>query len=263
MNIVQISDLHLCENNKCAFFQADSTLALRKTVDYLLHLTIDVDVVVVSGDVSNDGSIGAYQAAKKELERLPWPVYYIPGNHDDQFAMQKTQLLPKDRIQAACRRIDFPEAVIILLDSVQKGKSGGCVSDEILELLKNILTKDDSRPTLLFMHHVPFRTGYTVMDEPFEQVEKLMDVLNGQQNMYVCCGHIHAPMSTKLQHLYINTCPPVCMAMEFDLTPHGGNMFYTSEPQFVLHAVEGSQVITHFVTVPTGEVRKGPYTFSV
>lgn len=263
MNIIQISDLHLCENNKYAFLRADSTLALHRTVDYFLHSSIQADVVVVSGDVSTDGSIGAYQTAKKELARLPWPVYYIPGNHDNPAAMQKMQLLPEDWRQAACRRIEFPEAVIILLDSVRRGQSRGGVSDETLELLKSALSEDDGRPTFLFMHHVPFRTGYTAMDEPFEQVEKLMKLLSGRQNLYMCCGHIHAPIVTKMQQISVNTCPPICMAMEFDLTPQGGDMFYTSEPQFMLHVVEGAQVITHFATVPTGEIRKGPYTFSI
>ena len=67
MNIIQLSDLHLCENNNHAFLHADSTLALHKTVEYFLHSSIEADVVVVSGDVSNDGSIGAYQTAKNEL----------------------------------------------------------------------------------------------------------------------------------------------------------------------------------------------------
>ena len=194
---------------------------------------------------------------------MPWPVYYIPGNHDKHIAMQQAQLLPEDWRQATCRRIDFPEARIILLDSVQKGQSRGGVSDEALELLRDSLPVDDNKPTFLFMHHVPFRTGYTVMDEPFEQVEKLMELLANRQNLYVCCGHIHASIVTKMQQISVNTCPPVCMAMEFDLTPQGGDMFYTSEPQFALYTVEGSQVITHFVTVPTREIRKGPYTFSI
>lgn len=263
MNIIQISDLHLCENDHPAFQWADSTLALRNTVDYFLHSSIEADAVVVSGDISNDGSIGAYQTAKDELDRLPWPVYYIPGNHDDPVAMQQMQMLPRDPYQAACRRLDFPEAVIILLNSAHKGLSSGYVSNEALKLLKKYLSEDDGRPTFLFMHHVPFRTGYTVMDEPFEQAEKLMRLLAGRQNLLICCGHIHASIVTKVQQVSMNTCPPVCMAMEFDLTSQGGDMFYTSEPQFTLYVVEGSQVVTHFATVPTGESRRGPYTFSV
>ena len=261
MNVIQLSDLHLCEGGRFAFSRADSTRALRETVDYFLSSFIDIDAVIVCGDVSNDGSPGSYQTAKSELARLPWPVYYIPGNHDNRLAMQQAQLLPQDRNQAACRRLNFSEASIILLDSVLEGQSRGGISDETLKLLENCLSKDDDRPTFLFMHHVPFCTGYSVMDEPFEQVDKLMQTLSDQKNLHICCGHIHASIATRMRQISVCTCSPVCMAMEFDLTPQGGNMFYTSEPQFALHAVKGTQVITHFVTVPTRELREGPYPF--
>lgn len=263
MNIIQITDLHLCKDGGPAFLHADSSRALRQTVDYFLQTPIRADAVVVSGDISSDGSLSAYQAAKRELGRLPWPVYYIPGNHDDRRTMQQAALIPADPQQAVCHRVDLQDVSLILLDTVLDGQSRGGVSDDTLALLSDCLPQDPTTPVLLFMHHVPFVTGYTAMDEPFEQAEKLTALLSGHPCIRVCCGHIHASMATQIRQISMITCSPVSMAMEFDLTAQGGDAFYTSEPQFALHCVDGGQIITHFATIPTREARLGPYTFSV
>lgn len=262
MNIIQITDLHLCRDGEKSFLHADAAQALRHTVDYFLRCHIPMDVVVASGDISNDGSMESYQTALRELEKLPCPVYFVPGNHDDRRHMAQAGLIPTDPNEAACRVVETTDARIILLDSTVDGKSWGQVGSEKMKLLRKYLSEDASKPVLMFMHHVPFITGYTVMDEPFSGVEEFISLIS-EKKLYICCGHIHAAMTTQIGQANVLTCPPVCMEMEFDLSPQGGDMFYTSEPQFALHTIKGQQVISHFTEVPTGETRKGPYTFSI
>lgn len=38
--------------------------------------------MIVSGDLTEHGSLAEYQALARLLDRLPIPVYAIPGNHD-------------------------------------------------------------------------------------------------------------------------------------------------------------------------------------
>lgn len=262
MNIIQITDLHLCRDGQKSFLHADAAKALHDTVDYFLRSRIQMDAVVVSGDVSNDGSAESYQIARKELGRLPCSVYFVPGNHDDRRQMMQAGLIPADPREAVCRMVDTSEARILLLDSTADGKSWGQIGTEKLEILRQCLREEVSKPVFLFMHHVPFMTGYTVMDEPFSGVEEFISLVS-ERKLHVCCGHIHAAMTTRIGQADILTCPPVCMEMELDLSAQGGDMFYTSEPQFALHVIEGQQVISHFAEVPTGESRQGPYTFSI
>lgn len=262
MNIIQITDIHLCQNEGMAFLRADVSQALKDTVEYFLHSTLKIDLIVVSGDVSTDGSIDSYQAALHEINRLQCPVLFVPGNHDCRENMQAAGLLPPDPDYFPCRLVETPEASIILMDTTKADESRGFVGEDCLEQLSVFLDRNLQKPTFLFMHHVPFTTGFTVMDEPFSGVEKLTDLLAGKP-LTVCCGHIHAGMLTRIGLSNVITCPPVCMEMELDLSADGGDMFYNAEPQFVLHRVKGQQVISHFVTVPTGNPRKGPYSFSV
>lgn len=262
MNIIQLTDLHLCQNGEKAFLQADATQTLKDTVEYFLNSTLKIDMIVISGDISTDGSMDSYQSVLHELNRLPYPVYYVPGNHDCREYMQEVGMLPRGSDYSTCRLVETPEASIILVDTLKEGESRGFVGEECLAQLSVLLNKDLQKPTFLFMHHVPFATGFTVMDEPFDGVEKLHALIEGKA-LTVCCGHIHAGMVTRIGSSNVITCPPICMDMELDLSPTGGDMFYTAEPQFMLHCVKDQQVISHFATVPTGESRKGPYTFSV
>ncbi|WP_434310202.1 metallophosphoesterase [Hominifimenecus sp. rT4P-3] len=262
MNIVQITDLHLCQNGEKAFHRADATQALKNSVNYLLHSAISIDLVVVSGDISTDGSMDAYETALHELKRLPCPVYYVPGNHDCCKRMEQAGMIPVSSNGTACREIDLPEVSIILMNTAMAGESRGFVNKETLEQLREILNKEAGKPTFLFMHHVPFVTGFTVMDEPFSGVEEF-NALISKKEINVCCGHIHAGMVTHTGLATVITCPPICMEMELDFTPAGGDMFYVSEPQFAIHCVNEKQVVTHFAVVPTAESRRGPYPFSV
>ena len=262
MNILQITDLHLCRKGEKAFLHADSGDALRHSIDYFLQSRIPADLMVVSGDVSSDGSLDSYEYARQELSRLPFPVYCIPGNHDDHKNMAKAGLIPADPSDSVCRILNLPEADLVLLDSTRKGESRGGVSSAQLEFVENALRQAEGKPVFLFLHHTPFITGYTVMDEPFEGMDAFHKLLNAE-NLVVCCGHIHASISAHLKGAAVIACPPVSMEMEFDLSEKGGDMFYLSEPGFAFHVVDGTQVITHFAFVPDGTVREGPYTFSV
>lgn len=262
MNIIQITDLHLCRNGEKAFLRADANQALKDTVEYFLHSALDIDLIVVSGDVSTDGSLSAYQAVQQELSRLSCPIYFVPGNHDCRENMQAVGFLPQGSEYSPCRLVETDEASIVLLDTSKAGESRGAASKECLAQLNALLSKDLQKPTFLFMHHVPFTTGYTAMDEPFDGVEEL-NALIADKPITVCCGHIHAGMMTRMGLANVITCPPVCMEMEFDLSEKGGDMFYTSPPQFALHCVQDQQVISHFVTVPTEASHQGPFTFSI
>ena len=40
------------------------------------------DVVLVTGDIVNNGGADEYDTARRLLQRFPMPVYVVPGNHD-------------------------------------------------------------------------------------------------------------------------------------------------------------------------------------
>lgn len=270
MLILQLSDLHFTAGGP-AFGHGTPETDLKNTVDYLLGAPFAPDLVVVTGDLSTDGSPDSYRAAMTQLSRLPWPLYLLPGNHDDRDAMAQIcgPLCRMDPVlYPHCQnRLELPEVTLLFLDSVRPGEGRGGIPSHTLDWVQHNLPADRTRPTLVFLHHVPFPTGLPLMDKPVENLEPLLALLRGYSNLLICCGHIHTPITALHHGVRVAACPPVCMQMELDFragapAPRpGGDAYFTAEPMFALHRITGNTVVTHFAAVPTGQPRTGPWYF--
>lgn len=262
MILLQLSDLHIAEEGKPAFGCVNSLQMLQETVSYILHSGVKPDVAVVTGDISTDGSESSYRMAKAELDRLGLPVYMVPGNHDDQTAMERVY-----RDSARIRTVFQPlleqaEGVdLVLLNSSVDGQSYGSIRPSDLSWLKAQVPLAPDNPMLVFMHHVPFATGYTVMDEPFERASDLLQILAGYPRLLVCCGHIHAGIIASVNRVSVITCPPVSMTMDLNFGSNGGDAFFIGQPAFALHIVRECCIQTHFCCVPYDDTRRGPFPF--
>lgn len=89
MRLLHLSDTHLDRSGGPDADGADGTAALRHLLAELGHLH-DLDAVVVTGDVADDGSREAYARARGLLSdyagRRGADIFYTTGNHDDRAA---------------------------------------------------------------------------------------------------------------------------------------------------------------------------------
>lgn len=263
MQLLQLSDLHIVAGGGKAFRQAESLTELRHTIDYILTAGIAPDMAIVTGDLSSDGSTDSYRLAKEQLSRLPCPIHVIPGNHDEKAEMTEVfgSLCHTALSGEGGRCVTLSGVRLLLLDSALLGKHHGGVDENSLRWLKSQLPDDRTAPVMVFLHHFPFRSGYTKMDKPFENADALLTLLQGRQNLQICSGHLHAGMFTRRGDVNLMTCPPVSMLMELDFTPGGGDRFYTAQPGFALHAIEDGQLSSHLCCVPACDHHGGPYSF--
>jgi len=79
MNIIHLSDLHIGKSSNLQ--------KTKRIVDWVLeHPQVhDTEVVLISGDLVDDGALWQFQQAEKELDRLRaegFSVLVVPGNHD-------------------------------------------------------------------------------------------------------------------------------------------------------------------------------------
>jgi len=100
------------------------------------------------------------------LDGLRLPIFPIPGNHDDRelirIAFPKIDALSKDGPLSYAIE-DWPVR-IIALDSSVDGKPYGRLGQAQLDWLAEKLEQDRSKPTLVMLHHPPFKTGIGHMD---------------------------------------------------------------------------------------------------
>ena len=262
--MAQISDLHIKREGELSYGVVDTAAMLRRCVAQLLHAPRRPDLLLVTGDLVDSGSPQEYATLRRLLAPLAVPAYFIPGNHDDRAALRAEftdqpwlhQWPPY--IQYA---IDDWPLRIVALDSVIPGDDGGRLCDERLAWLDATLAAAPRVPTLVMLHHPPFRTWITGMDRHgLEAPEKFATVIARHvQVERIICGHMHRAIDARLGRMPVSVCPSPAHQIALDMAPQARASFVMEPPAYQLHLWSaGSGLVTH--TVPIGNFA-GPYGF--
>ena len=81
--VVQLTDSHLFADAEGDLLGLQTQASLDAVVDMVLEQISRMDLVLATGDITQDGSEAAYRRFIASSLRLPAPCYWIPGNHDD------------------------------------------------------------------------------------------------------------------------------------------------------------------------------------
>lgn len=222
--ILQLTDLHVVAEGALASGVLDTRGILDTAIDRLIDLRPalgPLDAVLVTGDISDDGSPESYDLARSELERLALPVLVIPGNHDC-----------REALRAAFRHLDqMPErglvdwkaevgdTWVIGIDTLVEGQSGGRIRPESLAFLGEALAGAGSRPVVVALHHPPMQTGIRFMDAIGLENIGALDVALAVETseITILAGHVHSIHYGKLGRHRVATSPAICSAFSLDL----------------------------------------------
>ena len=82
---IHLSDFHLVEDETASSRAFNAKYILKNPVDKIFGKKEDfgnLDGVIITGDISDDGSTASYSDAYDILKELNLPLLAIPGNHD-------------------------------------------------------------------------------------------------------------------------------------------------------------------------------------
>ncbi len=264
MIIAQISDFHLKPHGELAYGTADTADLLRKVVRHINLLHPIPDVVIVTGDVADDGKPGSYRLAKKLLSSLHMPLFLVPGNHDqkDNLAaafpehLYLSQRLTVGDNSYVCYTVEDYSVRLVGLDTVTPGEHGGGLGPHRLSWLDRTLAERPNIPTLIFMHHPPFPSGIGHMDlEPFRGRRKLASIIRHHPHVErITCGHIHRPITRRFAGTVATVCPGVGMQIVLDLRSQAPSGFNDEPPALMIHCLsdewsDGAGLLTHISMV--------------
>lgn len=210
--LVQLTDSHL-------FAEADGRLLGMRTADSLACVVAQVlaeqpriDLLIASGDLSQDGSQDSYQRFREATACLQAPARWIPGNHDELAALRR-----------ACEGTDLLDPVvdlgawrIVLLDSAIPGSVPGFLEPAQLELLERALSGASGRHCLVTFHHHPVPVGCAWL-EPLGLInrEALFAVLDRHANVRVVLwGHVHQELDGWRNEVRLLASPSTCVQFE-------------------------------------------------
>lgn len=200
MKIVQITDTHFVPPGQM-LYGLDPAQALRRIVADIEARNDDADLVVITGDLANDGDEEAYRLLRETLAPLKAPIRLMLGNHDSRPVFRKVfPDMPVDGngyVQSSMTTQDGALR-LLFLDSHAAGIIGGTYCEERLDWLEGELAAAPQTPVIVFIHHPPFETGLAHFRHiGFHGPERLVRLLEahraGVRHLY--CGHIHVSLS--------------------------------------------------------------------
>lgn len=188
MRLVQITDAHLHADKEA---RSRAGVPWRQFQQVLERVIAErPDIVVFTGDVSQDETSASYTLACQALASLPCPWFWIPGNHDQPELMLAEHPLLEE--------VDLEQWRLLLLNTRVEGQPYGRLGSEQLSSLAAQLEFDD-RPTLIAMHHPPVAVGAAWMDAiGLQDRDAFWQVLSAYpQVKIVLFGHAHQAYAQK------------------------------------------------------------------
>lgn len=258
--VAQISDFHVALPGSPTDRKHDTATLLARALAQLAALDPRPDLVLCTGDLVQDGSAAEYRRLAPLLAALPMPWYVIPGNHDDP-AQLRAAFADRGYLPAQgrlCYVVEAGPLRLIALDTHVPGEPGGCVGDEQLAWLDARLCEGGERPTLVFMHHPPFRTGIVAMDGMgLADGEALAAVISRHPQVErVLCGHLHRPIVRRFAGTIASTCPSTGAQVALDLRPDSRIRMVHEQPGYQLHhwlgGAEGLGLVSHVARFTDG-----------
>jgi len=212
-SILQISDLHLKQHPGETMLGIDTEYYFHRVLDYAFEATPKIDLILVTGDLTQDPCLGNYQRIEQVLQSYGLPCICLPGNHDDDALMQVTLNMG----QVSCNKQTFlGNWQIIALNSRIPGKPGGRLEKKELQFLEDCLRAYPDRYTLIAVHHHCQTIASPWLDAMMiENAEEFLDLLHCYPMVRaVTCGHIHQVMDKRIGSIRVFSAPSTCFQFE-------------------------------------------------
>lgn len=264
MLIAQISDTHISGPDQKTYGIAPMAENLARCIVHINSLTIMPDLVLLSGDVTNDFRLDEARRAADILAALHCPYYLVPGNHDDRDVLWDVfggTACPTRADGFINYVIEGDNVRIIALDSLNAGNSGGAVCDTRAAWLRAALAQGGAQPTVIFLHHPPMKCGVPESDlDGFLGADVLGEIVSGHPNIErILCGHIHLLTHARWCGTVVTTAPSMGMQLNLDLSQSKPSRFSLSDPAYLLHHwIPEGRLITHCIQVNDD---RGPFDF--
>lgn len=209
LRVIQISDIHLFADQDKQLLGVPTRKSFHAVIDLLRNHTQQIDLIILSGDLSQDGSTETYAYIADTLKIFKVPTYWITGNHDNFEVMRKTY--PRELI-ANQKHIVLKNWQLILLNSQKPGFVEGYLDTSQLQFLQECLQIHPDYFTAIFFHHHPVSIGCTWL-EPLglHNAKELWEIVARFPKIKaVFFGHIHQQFEQIVNDIPIFSTPSTC-----------------------------------------------------
>ncbi|WIK59278.1 metallophosphoesterase [Actinotignum urinale] len=199
IRLLHISDTHLFGDGSLHRGVIDTTERLN-TVLHHAQKGEPCAAIIVSGDISDDGTVESYRLAEEKIGALArtWkaPVVWACGNHDARRGMRQAFAFPGMPDDPILSIAEIPDLRIIAVDTSVPGKGYGYLGQQIQWAIE---AQADNRANVFVLHHPPLPAP-TLLHEALRlsDTDELADALenirpeNGMPKpVAIIAGHYH------------------------------------------------------------------------
>jgi 3',5'-cyclic AMP phosphodiesterase CpdA len=159
------------------------------------------DVVLVCGDLTENGLISEFETAVKELKKLKaGKIIYVSGNHD----YRSTGYLLFKEFFPFSQVTEVNDAVILVLSSARPDRDDGEVGHRQNLWLENTLEKYKDKVKIVALHHHIIPVPDTGADQItiVDAGDVLRSLVKSKVNL-VLCGHRHRPWRWRIEDMLV------------------------------------------------------------
>ncbi|VVO41274.1 3',5'-cyclic-AMP phosphodiesterase [Pseudomonas fluorescens] len=207
--LVQLSDSHLFAEGDGTLLGMNTRDSLQRVIELARAQQPRIDLVLATGDLSQDGTLESYQQFRDMTAPIGAPTRWIPGNHDEPQIMAHAAV-HSDFLEPV---VDIGHWRVTLLDSAVPGSVPGYLQDSQLQLLAQALSEAPNLHHLVCFHHHPVSIGCAWM-EPIglRNPDALFAVLDRFPHVRaVLWGHVHQEIDRERDGVRLLASPSTCI----------------------------------------------------
>jgi Icc protein len=236
--LLQISDTHLGADWK----GVEPDECLLRAVEAILDLPQRADALVISGDLTQNGTAEEYARVRELVAPLDLEPHVLPGNHD----LREAFGLPGEGAEHVSYAVDLGPLRLVCLDSIVPGIDGGALDEGRTEWLDRVLGEEPEKLTVLAMHHPPLTTAVPSFDEIGLAPESRAELATVQVTRIIA-GHVHRAIVAELAGRAVLSIPSTYLQSVLTFVPAPIGM-RPDPPGFAIHALRDGALTSHVQT---------------
>lgn len=210
LRVVQISDCHLFGKTEGKLLGLNTESSLLHVLHLVAREQPHIDVILATGDLSQDGSPESYRRFHQHLEQFHAPSYWLQGNHDLTDPMVNT--LGGDSHLSPCL-VALGAWRIIMLNSSVEHEVPGYFQPTEMAFLDSALQQTIGHPTLVCLHHHPLPMGCHWLDnQVVVNAEEFWTIMDRYDHVRaILWGHVHQESDTLRKGVRLMSVPSTCV----------------------------------------------------
>jgi Icc protein len=173
LRIAQLTDLHLFADASASLLGIQTEDSFHRVLDLVRHTFPRPDFLLLTGDLSQDGSSASYERLRQALLTMPMPAFCLAGNHDCEARLRR--ILP-----TACV-LEEQHWLVLMVSSVVPERVHGLLSEATFAWLDAQIAANAAKGVLIAFHHPVLPLGNQWMESIL--------LHNSQRFMHLCDRH--------------------------------------------------------------------------